>query len=65
MPSFCYPKNRKKVMGVGYINYNPNPKRKLVGDCVIRAISKATGNDWEDVYLDLMLQNRNKVGGFV
>lgn len=24
---------------MGYVNFNPNPTRKLVGDCVIRAIS--------------------------
>ena len=24
---------------MSYINFNPNPDRKLVGDCVIRAIS--------------------------
>lgn len=41
---------------MGYINYNPNPKRKLVGDCVIRAIAKTTNKDWEDVYLDIMVQ---------
>lgn len=26
--------------------YNPNPKGLLVGDCVIRAISKALGMTW-------------------
>lgn len=41
---------------MGYVNYNPNPVRKLVGDCVIRAISKAMSMDWEDVYLDIMMQ---------
>ena len=41
---------------MGYVNYNPNPKRKLVGDCVIRAISKVMNMDWEDTYLDLLLQ---------
>lgn len=41
---------------MGYVNYNPNPVRKLVGDCVIRAIAKATNKDWEDVYLDIMVQ---------
>lgn len=43
-------------MKMGFINYNPNPKRKLVGDCVIRAISKTMDMDWEDVYLDVMIQ---------
>ena len=27
---------------MSFIYYNPNPERKLVGDCVIRAISKVT-----------------------
>lgn len=40
---------------MGYVNYNPNPARKLVGDCVIRAISKSTDNDWEDTYLDIVM----------
>lgn len=40
---------------MGYIVYNPNPKRKLVGDCVIRAISKSLNKDWEDTYLELLL----------
>jgi len=30
--------------------YNPNPDGKAVGDCVIRAICKATGQDWEETY---------------
>lgn len=29
---------------MSFIYYNSNPERKLVGDCVIRAISKATDN---------------------
>lgn len=41
---------------MGYFVYNPNPTRKLVGDCVIRAISKTLNKSWEDVYLDIMLQ---------
>lgn len=40
---------------MGYVNFNPNPVRKLVGDCVIRAISKATRQDWEDTYLDIVM----------
>ena len=38
-----------------YRFYNPNPSRKLVGDCVIRAISKITGNDWEKTYMDICM----------
>lgn len=33
--------------------YNPNPKGSRVGDCTIRAISKATGKEWEAVYAGL------------
>ena len=39
-----------------YIFYNPNPLGKIVGDCVVRAITKATGQDWDAVYLGLMMQ---------
>ena len=39
-----------------YSYYNPNPiKNKRVGDCVIRAISKATGKSWEETYVELCL----------
>lgn len=41
---------------MSYINFNPNPDRKLVGDCVIRAISKAMNQSWDDTYIGLMLQ---------
>lgn len=39
-----------------YIEFNPNPKKKRVGDCVIRAICKALDMDWDDVYIQLCLQ---------
>lgn len=35
---------------MNFIQYNPNPRGNRVGDCVIRAISKATGRDWETTY---------------
>lgn len=35
---------------MGYIYFNPNPQKAHVGDCTIRAISRATGKDWERVY---------------
>lgn len=38
-----------------FISYNPNPDRKLVGDCVIRAITKVTDSDWNSVYMDICL----------
>ncbi len=36
-----------------YVPYNPNPAGKFVGDCVIRAIVKATGSSWNKVYDDV------------
>jgi len=36
--------------------YNPNPVRSDgVGDCAVRAISKALGIDWEEAFLQLSL----------
>ena len=42
---------------MAYVFYNPNPSKKLVGDCVIRAISKLTDQDWKDVHVELCLQS--------
>lgn len=39
-----------------YILYNPNPKGRNVGDCVVRAVSKAVDQDWESTYLELTIQ---------
>lgn len=36
--------------------FNPNPAGRNVGDCVIRAVCKATGQTWEKSYTDLCLQ---------
>lgn len=33
--------------------YNPNPNKLRVGDCVIRAISKVLNQPWEKTYIDL------------
>ena len=41
---------------MAFILYNPNPKGNLVGDCVIRAITKLTDKDWDSVYIDISLQ---------
>ena len=41
---------------MGFITINPNPKRKSVGDCVIRAICVATDKEWDEVFLELMLK---------
>lgn len=39
-----------------YQYYNPNPLKQRVGDCTIRAITKATGKSWDEVYISLALQ---------
>ena len=36
--------------------YNPNPHGRLVGDCVVRAVSKSLDQDWQTTYLDLSIQ---------
>lgn len=38
---------------IKYINYNANPKNKKAGDCVIRAIARATNQSWDTVYAAL------------
>lgn len=39
-----------------YVEYNSNPENKLVGDCVVRAISKVTDQDWEKTYMEVCVQ---------
>lgn len=47
-PTFCF--------------YNANPKGKRASDCVIRAISHATGKDWDSILDDLVaLSHRYKI----
>lgn len=36
-----------------HVMYNPNPARNRTIDCTIRAISKATGEDWDTIYTHL------------
>lgn len=54
-----------------YIQVNPNPYKRIVGDCVIRALCIATDSDWDTVMLELTIitllvkdmQNSNEVWG--
>ena len=39
-----------------WVEYNPNPIEKRVGDCVIRAISKVLDQSWEKTFIDLCVQ---------
>ena len=36
-----------------WIKYNPNPTGRNVGDCAVRAISKALEIDWEEAYCQI------------
>lgn len=36
--------------------HNPNPNGKFVGDCTVRAITKATGKDWYEAYFGICLE---------
>lgn len=39
-----------------YAYYQPNPAGKSVGDCTVRALSKALGQTWEETYVGLALE---------
>ena len=39
-----------------YSAYNPNPMGARVGDCTVRAISRATGERWDTVYCGLCVE---------
>ena len=41
---------------MAWIEYNPNPRRNRVGDCAIRAVAKATDQDWEMAYTGLYVK---------
>ena len=40
---------------MAYKYYNPNPVGRTVGDCAIRAISKALDISWEDAYAKVIV----------
>ena len=42
---------------MAYKHFNNNPRHKHnVGDCVIRAVSKALHISWETAYIDMVMQ---------
>ena len=41
---------------MAWIEYNPNPRHSRVGDCAVRAIAKATAQDWETAYTGLYVK---------
>ena len=38
-----------------YIEYNPNPVGRKVGDCAVRAVAKALNMGWEAAYIALVI----------
>ena len=40
---------------MAYVEYNPNPIARKVGDCAVRAIAKALGMGWEAAYIALAM----------
>ena len=41
---------------MAYQNYNPNPARSRVGDCTVRALSKALRLDWDGAFAALVAE---------
>lgn len=41
---------------MSYSYFNPNPTGKAVGDCAVRAVAKATGKSWDEIYAMLSLE---------
>lgn len=39
-----------------FVEVNLNPYKRSVGDCVIRAISMAEDQEWDDTFIDLMVK---------
>lgn len=39
-----------------WVRYNPNPFGRNVGDCTIRALSKALDKGWDEVYAALAIR---------
>lgn len=40
-----------------WIEYNPNPAGRRVGDCAVRAIAKALNTDWETAFLRIVINS--------
>lgn len=38
-----------------FVEHNSNPQNRRVGDCVVRAISTALGQDWVTTYTELCI----------
>lgn len=38
---------------MSFVYYNPNPKKKNTGDCVVRALAKFFNTDWLTAYMNI------------
>ena len=38
---------------MSFVYYNPNPKKKNTGDCVVRALAKFFDTDWLTAYMNI------------
>lgn len=47
---------KQKGAAVMWVNFNANPAGHSVGDCTVRAISRALNQPWEKTYIGLCLQ---------
>lgn len=45
----------EEMCGMAYVEFNPNPVGRRVGDCSVRAIAKALNISWEDAYITLAM----------
>lgn len=41
---------------MAFVETNKNPFNKKVGDCVVRAIALVLNDDWDRIYIDLVLE---------
>lgn len=41
---------------MSYVYFNPNPDGLKVGDCVVRALSKALSKSWDETYIELAVE---------
>ena len=53
--SFLYNIFRSEELKM-YVEWNPSPSGKKVGDCSVRAVAKALDTDWETAYTMLCLK---------
>lgn len=58
---------------MAWVQYNPNPTGDRVGDCTVRALTKALGISWDEAYLLIVAEgfiqkampSENEVWGMV